>query len=60
MEIGWGGGVTYVVTLPKVLKMARCLVIGCPAVAHCAGCLRGNFIYIHFLSRVAVLQEGKE
>ena len=48
------------VTLPKVLKTLRCLVIGCPAVAYSAGCLRGNFIYIHFLSRVAVLQEGKE
>ena len=58
-EIG-GGLTTYVVSLPKVLQEVRCPVTGCPAVAHSAVRLRKHFMYSHFLSKMAVVQEGKE
>ena len=57
------GGVeptTYVVSFPRVLKTVKFPVTGCPEVAHSAGRLRENFVYWHFLLRVAVVQEGKE
>ena len=57
---GWGRAVTYVVSFPRVLKTVRCPVTGCLSVAHSAVRLRENFMYIHFLSRITVVQGGKE
>ena len=42
----WGGKpTTYVVPFHRVLKMLKCPVTGCLAVAHSAGRLRDHFIY---------------
>ena len=63
VDIGEGegeGAVTYVVSLSWVLKMVRCPVTGCPEVAHSAGQLREHFMYRHFFSMIAVVQEGKD
>ena len=57
---GGGEPTTYVVSLPWVLNMVKCPVTGCTAVAHSVGRLRKHFMYRHFCSRVAVVQEGKE
>ena len=46
--VGGGGLVTYVVSFPLVLKIVRCSVTGCLAVAHSAGRLKEHFIYRHF------------
>ena len=57
---GGGGAVTYVVSLPQVLKAVRCLMTGCPALAHSTSRLTKHFMYRSFLFRVAVVQEGRE
>ena len=54
------GGVTYVVSFPLVLNKVRLPVIGCPVVAHSAGQQRENFVYIQFLSQIAVVQEEND
>ena len=46
-EVG-GGTTTYVVYFPRVLQKVKCLVPGCPVVAHSAGRLRKHFMYRHF------------
>ena len=51
---------TYVVSLPRILPLVRCPVPGCPAVVHTAGRMRENFMFQHFWSQIAVVQEGKE
>ena len=48
------------VSFPKVLQEVICTVPGCPVVAHSAGRLRENFMFRHFRSKVAVVQEGKD
>ena len=60
--MGKGGGVpvTYVVSFPWVLKMVRCLVIGCQEVVHSAVQMRENFMYRHFFSWIEVVQERRE
>ena len=57
-EVG-EGPTTYTVSFPRVLKEVICPVPGCPAVAHSAGRLLGNFMCRHFRSKVAVVQEGR-
>ena len=39
------GITTYVVSFPRILQSVRCLVPGCPAVAHSAGRLQENFMF---------------
>ena len=51
-----GGGVSYVVYLPRVLKTVRYQVPGWLAVAHSAGWMREHFMYRHFFARLAVVQ----
>ena len=51
---------TYVVSFPRVLQELKCLVPGFPEVAHSSGILREHFMYHHFWSNVAVVQEGEE
>ena len=58
-EVG-RGPTKYVVSFPKVLQEVRCLVPGFPAVAHSAGRVCEHFMFRHFRSKVAVVQEGKE
>ena len=48
------------VFFPRVLKMVRCLVPGCPSVAHSVGRMREPFMYRHFFAWIAVVQEGRE
>ena len=60
VDVIWGGLTTYVVSLPKVIQEVRCQVPGCPAVAHRAVRLHEHFMYRHFISKMAVIQEGKE
>ena len=48
------------VSFPSVLQEVRCTVPGCPAVAHSLGRLCKHFIYCHFRSKMAVVQEGTE
>ena len=48
------------VFFPKVLQEVICPVPGCPSVAHSAGRLCEHFMFRHFRSKVAVVQEGKE
>ena len=58
-EVG-GETTTYVVSLPRVLQTVKCLVPGCPAVPHSVGRIWEHFMYHHFWSKVAVVQEGAE
>ena len=50
---------TYMVYFPWVLKTVKYLVPGCPEVAHIAGRMREHFMYRHFFSRMAVMQEWR-
>ena len=60
MEIGGEGvSVTYVVSFPRLLKMVRCPVTGCPSVFHSMDRMRERFMYRNFFSRITVVQEGK-
>ena len=59
LNIEGGEPTTYVFSFPRVMKMLKCLVPGCPAVEHSADRLCDHFIYQHFRSRVAVVQEEK-
>ena len=51
---------TYVVSLLKVLQEVKCPVPGCLEVVYSTGALRGHFMYHHFISKVAVVQEGTD
>ena len=55
-----GRPTTYVVSFPRVLNSVRFPKPGCPAVAHSAARLQEIFMFRHFWSRIAVVQEGKE
>ena len=48
----------HVVSIPKVLKLVKCPVPGCPAVVHSAERLQGKFMNRNFRSQVEVMQEG--
>ena len=52
--------ILYVVHFPRVLQEVKCLLLGCPAVAHSMGRLQEHFMYRHLRSKVAVVQEGLE
>ena len=56
------GGVltTYGVSFPKLLQEVICPVPGYPAVAHSVGRINEHFMFCHFRSNVAVVQEGKD
>ena len=51
---------TYVVSFLKVILEAICPLPGCPEVTHSIGRLCKHFMFHHFRSKLAVLQEGKE
>ena len=48
------------VSLTRVLQEVKCPVPGCLEVTHSAGRLCENFMYYHFQSKGAVVQEGAE
>ena len=58
-EVG-GGSTTYVVSFPRVLQEVKFPVTGCPEVVYIVGRLCEHFIYRHFKSKVALVQEGTE
>ena len=58
-EVGLGL-TTYVVSFHRLLQEVKCLVPGCLEAAHSTGRLRKDFMYRHFQSKVAVVQEGAE
>ena len=60
LNIEGGEPTTYVFSFPRVMKILKCLIPGCLAVANSAGRLCDHFMYQHFRSRVEVVQEGKE
>ena len=57
---GGGGPTTYVMSFTRALRLVKCSVPGCLAVAHSVGRLQENFIYRHFQPHVVVVQEGAE
>ena len=52
---GVGGAVSSMVSYPRVLKMVRCSVTGCPVVVHSAGWIRKHFIYRNLFARIALV-----
>ena len=58
-EVG-GGPTKCVVSSPKVLQEVICTVPGCPVLAHGADRFFKHFMFRHFISKVAIVQEGKE
>ena len=60
MYVVGGGPNTYVVSFPRTLQSVECPVQGIKARAHNAGGMRDSFRYRYFLSKVAVLQDGRE
>ena len=50
----------YMVSFPRVLKLAACPVDGCMARTHNPGRLREHFMYCHWKVKVAILQGGLE
>ena len=60
VHMGRGGPTTYVVSFTSILKSVECPVSGCQEMYHSVGRMRENFMYRHFRSKVAVLQEGSD
>ena len=60
MYVGGGGMEVYKVSFPCILKLVDCPVEGCPAKEKRPGMLREHFIFRHWESKVAILQEGPE
>ena len=48
------------VSFPRVLHEVKCPVPGFLVVAHSAGILHENFMFHHFRTKVAVVQEGTD
>ena len=47
---------TYVVSFPIILQEVDFPVPGLPAISHSAGRLQKHFMYLHFRSKLAVVQ----
>ena len=47
-------------SFPRVFQTVKFEVLGCPDVAHSAGLLQEHFVYHHFWSNVAVVQQRLE
>ena len=45
---------------PRILKLVECPAYGCPERAKTPGRLREYFMYQHWKSKVAIMQEGQE
>ena len=60
VDVGGGGLEVYKVSFPWILKSVDCQVEGCPAKAKTPERLREHFMFRHWKSKVAILQEGPE
>ena len=60
VDKGGEGPTTNVMSFPRVLKSVKSPVPWCLAVAHSTGLIWENFMYRHFWSQVAVVQEGAD
>ena len=60
VDIRGGGPEIYKVSLPRILKSVECPLERCPARAKKTGRLREHFMYQHWKSRVAIMQEEPE
>ena len=60
MDVGVGGLEVYKVSLPQILKSVECPEKGSPTKAKTPGRLRENFMFRHWKSKVAILQEVPE
>ena len=58
VDVGGGGIEVYKVSFPWILDLVDCLVDKFPAKAKTPGRLRGQFMFFHCKSKVAILQEG--
>ena len=47
------------VSFHRIMKSVECPVPECPEISHSAGSMQEHFMYRHFFSKVAVLQEGR-
>ena len=47
-------------SFPRIFQLVRCPVPGCSTIAHSAGRLLEHFMFRHFWSQIAVVQEGRE
>ena len=57
-DVGGGGSETSKVSLPRILNLVECLVEGCMARGENPGRLSEHFMYQHWKSKVAIVQEG--
>ena len=60
VEVGGGGLELYKVLFIRIIKLVDCPVEGYPAKVKTPGSLRENFMFCHWKSKVAILQEGTE
>ena len=60
VDVGGGGMEVYKVSSPWILKLLECLVEVCLAKTKTPGRLRENFMFCHWKSKVAILQEVPE
>ena len=60
VDVGGRGMETYMVYFPWILKLLECPVDGCPERPNSPGGLMEHFMYQHWKSKVAILQEGME
>ena len=60
VDVSRGGLDIYVVYFPLLLKLVACLLDGYLAQANNSGRLREHFMYWHWKSKVAIIQEGPE
>ena len=58
MDVGRGGPDTYVVSLQQVLKLVACKKDRFPERAYNLCRFRKHFMYCHWKSNVAILQEA--
>ena len=56
VDVGRGGSTTYVVSLPRILKLVKYQVLGFPEKVNITGRMREQFMYRNFRSKIVVLQ----
>ena len=60
VDVGGERPETYKVLLPRIWKSLECPVEGCLARSNTLGILRENFMYLHWKSKVDIMQERTE
>ena len=60
VDVNGGGPDTYVVSFLWVLELVAYLVDGCPERVNNPGRLREHFMYLHWKSKVVIIQEVPE